>query len=276
MVGEENLFDQALAAARQRDFATARSLLKQLLKQEPQNINAWLLGAQVVETAADAIRCYERVLKIDPNHAYARQKLTELRAIIPDAPAAPSTYAASRDIPARPIPVQPEVEQFGSKPVDNSDKVRREITIALSGLLVICCLAALAIAALPYISGSQMAQSTPTNQELFEVIYDNVRAANSEDLDAYMSTIHPGSFTALTTRPALELIFSEYDLNFYFYNLKVISASTDEAKVSFSLETTRISGPDFADNIITGTMILRRDNGQWKIYSQEDENIEYK
>ncbi len=44
----ENLFNQALTAARQGDLATARTVLKQLLKQEPKNIYAWLLGSQVV------------------------------------------------------------------------------------------------------------------------------------------------------------------------------------------------------------------------------------
>lgn len=271
MVGEENLFDQAVAAARQNDFATARILLKQLLKQEPNNLNAWLLGAHVVETKEDAIRCYERVLKIDPSHTYAKQKLAELGPITLAAPTALSTNAASRSMLAR-----SETEIVQPTPVDKNDKARREIMIVLSGIGVVCCLLVLIVAALPYLNRSQVVQVTPTNQELFNVLYRNARAANNENLDDYMSTIHPGSAAAFTTRAALGLVFSQYDLNFRFYNLSVISASVDEAKLHFSLETRKIKGPDFTDNIVTGTMTLRRDNGEWKIYSQEAEKTEYK
>jgi hypothetical protein len=280
MAGEENLFEQAVAAARQKDLATARILLKQLLKQEPQNLNAWLLGAHIVESKADAIRCYERVLTIDPNHAYAKQKLAELRALTPEAPAAPpaplSTNTANKGTPAWPIPAQPEPEIIKPAPVNKSDKTRRDITIGLIGVLVVCCLGALVVAALPNMTRSQVVEVTPTAKELFDVIYHNARAGNNENIDDYMSTIHPGSAAALTTRAALGLVFSQYDLNFYFYDLSVISASVDEAKIHFSLETRKLKGPDFADNIVTGTMTLRRDNGEWKIYSQEAENTQYK
>ena len=91
-----------------------------------------------------------------------------------------------------------------------------------------------------------------------------------------MATIHPSSLAAITTRSALEMIFSKYDLRFYFYNLSVVSVSADEAKIHFSLSTDKISGPDFRNNIVTGTMILRPDNGVWKIYSQEVESTTYK
>ena len=84
MADDQNLFDQAVAAARQKDFAAARTLLKQLLKQDPTNLNAWLLGAHVVESRSDAIRCYERALQIDPNNTFAKQKLAELQALPPE------------------------------------------------------------------------------------------------------------------------------------------------------------------------------------------------
>lgn len=271
----ENLFDQALTAARQGDLATARTVLKQLLKQEPQNINAWLLGAQVVETNLDAIRCYERILKIDPNHAYAKQKLAELRPMMPDVQEiiVPPT---NRSIPVQPVLYQPDEEIALAK--SKAEKARRDITIALSGLgVLLCCLAGLLVVALPRMGFLQVAQTTPpSNQELYNVLYSNSRAANDENIDAYMATIHPSSPAVFTTRSALQLIFSKYDLRFYFYNLSVRSVSGDEAKIHFSLQTEKIRGPDFRNNIVTGTMILRSDHGVWKIYSQEVENTTYK
>ena len=103
MTDNQNLFDQAVAAAKQKDFATARTLLKQLLKQEPNNVDAWLLGAYVVESRPDAIRCYERALQIDPDNAYAKQKLAELQALPPE----PATVKP----PVQPAAPQPKPAQ---------------------------------------------------------------------------------------------------------------------------------------------------------------------
>ena len=271
-----NLFDQALAAARQGDLATARTVLKQLLKQEPQNIDAWLLGAQVVETNLDAIRCYERILKIDPNHAYAKQKLAQLRPMTPDAQEFMSAPLANRSTPALPALSQTDAEIALAK--SKAEKARREITIALSGVgVLVCCLVGLLVVALPRTGFLQVAQTTPpSNQELYNVLYSNSRAANDENIEAYMATIHPSSPAMFTTRTALQLIFSKYDLQFYFYNLSVQSVSADEAKIHFSLQTEKIRGPDFRNNIVTGTMTLRPDNGVWKIYDQVVENTTYK
>jgi hypothetical protein len=155
--------------------------------------------------------------------------------------------------------------------VSKSDKARREITIALIGIGVICIVAVLVVAALPYLSGPQVAQATPTNQELFDVVYHNARAANNEDIEDYMSTMHPGNSAGFLNRAGMDLIFSQYDLNFYYYDLSVISASADEASLHYALQTTKVNGPDFGNNIVTGTMVLRRDNGQWKIYSADIE-----
>lgn len=277
MAGSENLFEQAVAAAQQRDFATARVLLKQLFKQDPQNVNAWLLGARVVESNADAIRCYERVLQIDPNHAYAKQKLAELRAVTPTAPAFSNTAsqpvssgASNKVVPFQAIPIEPQIENAQLTPASNESKANRQVMFALIGIVAgVCCLAVLIIAALPSMGFSMAAQPTPTTQELFNVLYRNGRASNTENIDEYMATIHPGSFAYLTTRALLEGIFSTYDLSYRFYDLRVVSADSNEAKVHFSLETKRISGPAFRNNIISGTMILKPDNGVWKIYSQE-------
>ena len=268
----ENLFEQALAAAQQKDLATAQILLKQLLRQEPQNIDAWLLGAHIVETNADAIRCYQRILQIDPNHTYAKQKLAELQPTT-------STALSINAIPAQaqPISTQPQTEIVKSSVAPTNSKTSRGVIIALIGILVgICICTVIGIAALPNLGFSQVAQKTPTNQELFNVLFRNAKASNTEDIDAYMDTIHPSSAAFLTTRAALELMFSEYDLNFYFYDLQVISVTEKEATIHFSLQTDKIKGPDFVNNIVTGTMTLRPYNGVWKIYSQKVENTEYK
>lgn len=281
MAEGQNLFEEALAAARQRDLATARILLKQLFKQEPYNVDAWLLGARVVETREDAIRCYQRVLQIDPNHTYAKQKLDELGANTStlSTPTNPSNKVA----PFQPIPIEPRVQlsetELAQKAMDeNRAKTSRQVTIAVIGIVVsLCCLVGLGLFIVRSGGFSQVAsQSTPTNQQLFNVLYANARAANKEDITAYMATIHPSSSSYLATQLLMGPMFEQFDLSFQFYNLSVVSVNENEATIRFSLQTDKIRGPDFQNNIVTGTMVLKPDNGVWKIFSQDVEDVNYK
>lgn len=280
MAEGQTLFDQALAAARQRDLASARMLLKQVLKEEPYNLDAWLLGARVVETRADAIRCYQRALQIDPNHAYAKQKLAELEA---GASPSPSTTNPSNKVaPFQPIPLQPQqsaTEIAQATMEANRVKTSRDVTIAVIGIVVsLCCLVGLGVLVVRNggFSLSPVAQSTPTNQQLFNVLYANARAANKEDVTAYMATIHPSSSSYLPTQLLMGPLFEQFDLSYQYYNLSVISVNESEATIRFSLQTDKIRGPEFQNNIVTGTMVLKPDNGVWKIYSQDAEDIDYK
>lgn len=271
MADNQNLFDQAVAAAKQKDFATARTFLKQLLKQEPNNLDAWLLGAYVVESRPDAIRCYERALQIDPNHAYAKQKLAELQALPPEpAPVKP---------PSQPAAPQPKVAQAKTdSPPPEQKSTSYTWVFVLAGVLIVAC--CLAVAGIGIISSGSLSslgssQPTPTNQQLFDVLHENARAGVNEDLNAYMATIHSNSPLYNQTEDVLKEMFATYDLDFEFYDLTVTSLTSNEAKIHFSLITRKRAGPDFRNNIVIGTMILRPDNGIWKIYNQEVEDVQY-
>jgi tetratricopeptide (TPR) repeat protein len=274
MADNQNLFDQAVAAAKQKDFASARTLLKQLFKQEPNNLDAWLLGAYVVESRSDAIRCYERALQIDPNHAYAKQKLAELQALPPEpAPVKPVQPAApqSKDAQAKtgyPPPAAPPEQKTAS----------HTWVFILGGVLIVAL--CLVIGGIGIVSSGGLAslgssQPTPTNQQLFDVLHENARAGINEDLVAYMATVHPKSPLYDRTEDLLKDMFATYDLNFEFYDLTVTSLTSNEAKIHFSLLTRKRAGPDFRNNIVIGTMILRPDNGVWKIYNQTVEDVQY-
>jgi hypothetical protein len=57
--------------------------------------------------------------------------------------------------------------------------------------------------------------------------------------------------------------------------VEIVHYTTAEARVSFVLETRKRSGPEFRDNRITGTFILRPENGRWKLYDQIVNEIIY-
>ena len=119
------------------------------------------------------------------------------------------------------------------------------------------------------------ASPTPTSEQLFDILYRNSRAANEENLAAYMATIHPKSPAYHQTETSLPQLFAVYNLEFYFSNLTVTSLKKNEARIHFTLSTRRLSGPAFRNNVVVGTMILRPDNGVWKIYTQDVEDVQY-
>lgn len=91
----------------------------------------------------------------------------------------------------------------------------------------------------------------------------------------YMATVHPQSPLYAQTQETLLTVFDRYDLRYEISGLEVLSMSATEARVSYVLRTTRISGPDFQDNEVSGVMIMRLDGSVWKIYDQTIENIRY-
>lgn len=73
-----------LVKAGQRQVAGP--LLKTYLTKYPHDADGWWLMAHVVSKPDNVQKCLERVLKIDPNHAKAREKLTRLLAVPEDEP----------------------------------------------------------------------------------------------------------------------------------------------------------------------------------------------
>lgn len=63
-----NLVQQGLAAARVGDVEDARQLLREATTQTPDNVEAWLGLAGVVESLAEKETCFNKVLALDPQN----------------------------------------------------------------------------------------------------------------------------------------------------------------------------------------------------------------
>jgi len=74
-----------IVAAKLGDRYRARSLLTDLVADEPNNEVAWLWLAHVADSPESAVACLERVLEIAPNHQNARAGLCHFRALLPEA-----------------------------------------------------------------------------------------------------------------------------------------------------------------------------------------------
>lgn len=69
---------QAIAAAQRGDKTTARRMLQQVLGEDRDNELAWIWMASVVDSLDERRACLERVLKINPNNARAKEALRRL------------------------------------------------------------------------------------------------------------------------------------------------------------------------------------------------------
>ena len=74
----QDIVQRGLTAARVGDAAEARRLLTQATSQHPDNIQAWLGLAGVVESLEYKRKCFNKVLEIDPENAEAQAGLAFL------------------------------------------------------------------------------------------------------------------------------------------------------------------------------------------------------
>jgi len=103
---------------------------------------------------------------------------------------------------------------------------------------------------------------------LRKVVEENFAAYAKEDIERIMKTIHsqsPGY--AETRRMSLE-IFPEYDLTYELGNFTFIGQDKEYAFARVQQKTTKISGPQFNNNLIDVLFVFRQENGVWKFWSQ--------
>ena len=137
--------------------------------------------------------------------------------------------------------------------------------------LVLCGLVGAAII------GKSLISSRPAESpdEMVQVVFDNVIAANRENLGAYMATAHPDSPGYKTTQATIQIAFSHYDLLHEIFVLEMVEQDKSEAVISSVLTGRRVRGPAFPDNSVTGEMTPRKCEGEWRIYDQRVDDVQY-
>jgi tetratricopeptide (TPR) repeat protein len=138
---------QALVSAQRGDKKRARSLLRQVLRREPHNESAWLLFAEFAERPQQAVAWLEHLLKLNPEHAAARERLAALRASEVATtqrfqPPPLRVDASSVSIPVA-IPKQPAFPTPTT--VSGKTWLRAVGCLAAAGFLVLLCTAMIAI-----------------------------------------------------------------------------------------------------------------------------------
>lgn len=111
-----DLLDQAAAAARLGDRPEAERLYRRATERSPNNTQAWLGLAGVVESADEKRACFERVLAVNPSNGEARVALQKLAArSSPDTAAAIESSLAAASARSAAMPPVPPAEATSAK-----------------------------------------------------------------------------------------------------------------------------------------------------------------
>lgn len=295
-----------IAAYKRGRKQEAGRFIKQAIRLNPQNERAWLWLSGLVESDEQRRECLVRVLAINPNNELAQRGLKKLSAEtveeerpVPHIQPPPTADTAEIDPipipqPTTPAPTKPfETRHAEPGPVietettqKGGEKQRNRLPRSLViGLIVIILIGLLIAAAslsgysLPQLnnlaSTSAKTISSEDESAIISAIYENIAANNAENIDRYMATIHTQSRDFDSTREKIETLYQNYDLVATIRGVEIVQYSQTEARVSFILETRKQGGPDFRDNRISGTFILRPENGQWKLFDQIVTKIQY-
>lgn len=107
------------------------------------------------------------------------------------------------------------------------------------------------------------------------VIYANAKYMTEENLSEVKNTIHSSSPAFNATDNLVKELFRMYDLEYKVESVVIIEEMEDEAQVRFIQSTTKINGPEFRNNRLTGIHQLKKENGSWKIYNTVTEKADY-
>lgn len=77
---------EALEAIKRGDEEEARAILAELLRDEPENVPAWVLLSKLATSQVQKVAFLRRVLSLDPSHSYAREQLAASGAAQPQIP----------------------------------------------------------------------------------------------------------------------------------------------------------------------------------------------
>lgn len=91
---------QAIVATRAGRTDVAQSLLTQLIRDNPQDANAWFLLGHIVDSPERRARYLRKTLELEPQHIIARKQLLQLQNDAVPAPVLPQQEETHEDVDA--------------------------------------------------------------------------------------------------------------------------------------------------------------------------------
>ncbi|NVK37288.1 MAG: nuclear transport factor 2 family protein [Gammaproteobacteria bacterium] len=107
------------------------------------------------------------------------------------------------------------------------------------------------------------------------VIYNNLKFTMDENIPGVMSTIHSQSPAFLASQNMMEQLFSAYEISFTIHNIKVIGSDGDYAYARVTQSSKKVSGPAFQDNTLDMLQVFKKEDDQWKLWTQANLDIKF-
>ena len=103
-----------------------------------------------------------------------------------------------------------------------------------------------------------------TIKEIFEANCFHTQIGN---VDGVLETIHTKSPSYAQSKQVLDNLFAAYKLNVEMVSFNLIAEDDDFAYVRAQQKVTKVSGPEFKDNVTEQLMAFKLEEGVWKIWT---------
>lgn len=110
-----------------------------------------------------------------------------------------------------------------------------------------------------------------------EVLQLNLDAAESEDLELYLSTLANEAVAVENENHAIQNLFDTYDIDYELVDIEDITIDGNTAKVKMTQSSKALEvaeGYMFNDNVAVATHTLIKEDGKWKIAATEVNSVE--
>lgn len=130
------------------------------------------------------------------------------------------------------------------------------------------------VLAIVFYSTTTSAQSE-RQKAIEQVISENIEYILKEDLELTLTTIHTQSPNYKSTAQIMQQLFATYDLKYEILDIDFIGVDEEYAYARVLQKSEKISGPQFSNNELDALQVFKREDGQWKLWSQANLTINY-
>lgn len=104
MITKKDFFNRAVVYAKEKNYAAARSVLRNLLFKYPDDINSLLLYSIVADNEKISLVALKRILQLDPDHEIAFAQLAKIKFAPPETSTLPPNIPLPNPEPAHTAP----------------------------------------------------------------------------------------------------------------------------------------------------------------------------
>ncbi len=113
------------------------------------------------------------------------------------------------------------------------------------------------------------------DEEIKQVFFQNAHFTQIGVVDEIMKTIHQSSPSYSQTMQIMGQLLENYQLNVEVVKFKCLSKDESYVYARAQQKVTKVSGPEFKENITDQLLIFKKDGDDWKIWTTAILSIKY-